>query len=175
MRTRGELFFFFLPSGVRRQEYLQLPSLYVGNRNRLSHPEDGCSSSLRSVGSHPPECTVLPQPELIKIRTVFRNEKHGQSEGIHHQRARPEGRCGLCSYCPCPTDGVNQQTATKRHSVTSTVLYCAVLYCTVLCYTVLYCAVLYCAILCCAALYCTVLCCAVLYCTVLCCTYCTVL
>jgi len=67
---------------MRRQQYLQLPSLYVGIRNRPSYPEDGCCLFHRNVGSHPAECTVLPQPELIKIRTVFRNEKHGQTEEL---------------------------------------------------------------------------------------------
>lgn len=81
---------------------------------------------------------VFPQPGLMKIHTIFRNEKTDKSKnlerwrGPHHRRTRPEGggcggRCGfiyyadsVCSYCPCPRDGVNQQTTSKHHLVTCT-------------------------------------------------------
>ena len=70
---------FFLPSGVRHVKNIYSFRLFTWETEiRPSCPEDGCNISLRNVGNHLAEFRVLSQPELIKIRTVFGNEKHSR-------------------------------------------------------------------------------------------------
>jgi hypothetical protein len=67
--------FLFLPSGVRHVKNIYSFRLFTWETEiRPSCPEDGCSISLRNVGNHLAEFRVLPQPEIIKIRTGCGNE-----------------------------------------------------------------------------------------------------